>query len=367
MNPSDYFSTTMPEADAKFAAACARAGIEPSFFVNPRPGPGGEELRMGVAVCGPKDATNRLVIISATHGIEGYAGAGIQVGVLQNWSDFSLPDDTAVVLVHMLNPWGVAWDRRENEDNVDIFRNLIYCDDPSEADELYDLLAPIMSPRAWSEDVWKVGQDMYAALAKHFGRDRLILAHRKGQHHNPKGQQYHGNGPTWSKTTFDFIIDEHLAGARRIGVLDIHTGFGDYGVGMITSYCRPETEKFKRIMRWVGGAKYYPGDSPHIPRHDKSFPFDFIEKRVPGSEVTAGVLEYGTVPPITTPHIWPANLYFHMYGDPLSPEGRAIAKEYRAFCYQEKDDWKNSVWERGREVVQNMLDGMGEWVAESAY
>lgn len=82
---------------------------------------------------------------------------------------------------------------------------------------------------------------------------------------------------------------------------------------------------------------------------------------MPGSQITAEILEYGTLPPDATPHIWPGNLYFHMYGDPLSEEGRALAAEYRAFCYQENDDWKTMIWERGAEVIQKTLAGLAEW------
>ena len=32
---------------------------------------------------------------------------------------------TAVVLIHMLNPWGAAWQRRHNEDNIDLNRSFV--------------------------------------------------------------------------------------------------------------------------------------------------------------------------------------------------------------------------------------------------
>ncbi len=37
----------------------------------------------------------------------------------------SVPDDLAVVLIHAINPYGFAWIRRVNEDNVDLNRNCI--------------------------------------------------------------------------------------------------------------------------------------------------------------------------------------------------------------------------------------------------
>ena len=35
----------------------------------------------------------------------------------------ALPDDAAIVIVHVLNPYGMAWLRRVNENNVDLNRN----------------------------------------------------------------------------------------------------------------------------------------------------------------------------------------------------------------------------------------------------
>ncbi len=133
----EFFSATVTEADRKFELACLKHGLEHRFYTHPQTGPNGEAMNLGVGRVGPADAANRLLVLSATHGIEGYAGAGIQTGWLQQFGDMALPDQTSVVMVHLLNPWGVAWNRRENEDNIDVFRNVLYCDHPSEPDPLY--------------------------------------------------------------------------------------------------------------------------------------------------------------------------------------------------------------------------------------
>ena len=54
---------------------------------------------------------------SGLHGIEGIAGSAIQLFWLQQ-SIPLLPKDRAIILVHVLNPYGMAWLRRFNEDNV---------------------------------------------------------------------------------------------------------------------------------------------------------------------------------------------------------------------------------------------------------
>jgi hypothetical protein len=59
------------------------------------------------------DAGRVPVVLSATHGVEGLAGSGPQVDLLRHPP--RLPPDTAVLLVHAVNPHGFAWLRRTSE------------------------------------------------------------------------------------------------------------------------------------------------------------------------------------------------------------------------------------------------------------
>ena len=65
------------------------------------------------------------MLVSGTHGVEGYYGSDSQIALLDNLRDHASPEDTCVVLVHLVNPLGTAWLRRVNEDNADANRNYI--------------------------------------------------------------------------------------------------------------------------------------------------------------------------------------------------------------------------------------------------
>jgi hypothetical protein len=140
-----YFSTTVAEADLKFRRVLRAPRDVAAFHRNPHRGSQGEVLQLGVATVGRADAPKRLLVISGTHGVEGFGGAGVQSGWLNEEAVDAAADDVCVVLVHALNPWGMAWNRRENEDNVDLFRNLLYCEHPSEADPLFDAVDDAMA------------------------------------------------------------------------------------------------------------------------------------------------------------------------------------------------------------------------------
>src|SRR5205085_1802617 len=69
-------------------------------------------------------ASKGLVLVSGTHGVEGFLGSACQTGWLRG-DAFRVPNDTAVILVHALNPYGFAWCRRVTHENVDLNRNFL--------------------------------------------------------------------------------------------------------------------------------------------------------------------------------------------------------------------------------------------------
>ena len=77
-----YFSSKYQVARERFRNAALEAGASINSFQNPHMGPLGEPLFTDVAVIGSKHATDYLVLGSGTHGAEGFAGSGIQTGLL---------------------------------------------------------------------------------------------------------------------------------------------------------------------------------------------------------------------------------------------------------------------------------------------
>src|SRR5262252_5152727 len=144
---ADYFSANYREARERFCAAAERASARLGRYLLPeRHGPQGESLSIDVARLGPERSRDALVVLSGTHGVEGLAGAGCQVGFLTDRLYEALPSSACALLVHALNPHGFAWLRRVNEDNVDLNRNFrdfaAPLPDSSDYEALHDLLVP---------------------------------------------------------------------------------------------------------------------------------------------------------------------------------------------------------------------------------
>lgn len=354
-----YFSATATEAGHKFANAARRAGIDVERVLHPLPGPQGEPLYVDIAQLGPPGARDAVLVLSGVHGVEGFAGAAIQTGLLERCG--RPPDDTALLLVHLINPWGIAWNRREDHENIDVFRNSLYLDEPVAADPLFDVVDDAMDlphyPLHTPQQEARVREQL---IASYGSADRLIAAIRRGQHHRPTSMSYHGDHASWSHLTLRGVLSRRLAGCRRLAVLDVHTGFGAYGAGLVMSYDPPGDPRHERIRRWFEGDVYVPGADADIPSHARS-PYAFVEQWVPGASVTAAILEFGTFPPDEYRDVFPANHYHHLYGDPLSAEGRRVAQRYRHYFYPEEPVWMGSVWQRGLDTTRRMLAGVNHW------
>jgi hypothetical protein len=352
-----FFSSTVPEADAKLAAAASAAHARLRTIAHPRKGPSGEPLQVSVVRIGPARAKHVLLILSGTHGVEGFAGAGIQTGLLQ--SGLQLARDTAVLFVHLINPWGPAWDRREDHENIDLFRNFLYANDPITPDPLFDEIDDAMDLANLEQRSAEENESRRQRLLAKYGQARIIAAIRRGQHHRPRALTYHGQGPCWSRQVLEEVLREELAGCTQLVVLDIHTGFGKYGDGLVMAYDPPGDARYERVKRWMEGDIYTPGGDFDIPAHAKS-PYGFIADWVPGVEITAAILEFGTFDPEETRdhHL---NHYFHLFGDPRSPEGRKVGARYRRYFYPEEPEWMEQVFTRGAEVTRRLLSGLEAW------
>ena len=122
----------------RFLSAARMADASMTEWLHPLKGPREETLVTDVAVLGDPCAPSRLVVLSGTHGVEGFHGSDCQIALLDSLRTHGVPEGVSVVIVHLVNPWGTAWLRRVTEDNVDLNRNYVAFDRPSR-------LTPVMN------------------------------------------------------------------------------------------------------------------------------------------------------------------------------------------------------------------------------
>jgi len=351
-----WFSETIPQSEEIFERAAAAAGAAVERYPHPLPGPEGEALSTLTARLGASKPERVIVIVSGTHGIEGYAGAAIQSAYLETKGGSALEDNEALLMIHQINPWGCAWNRREDHENIDIFRNLVYCDEPFRENPLYDQYEEGLNPRAWEGPVRERSNEILQDFIREKGMDGVITAFRRGQHLHPKGITYHGAGPSWSRLTVEEIGRRHLVGANRIDVLDIHTGFGEFGEGIIISCETPGSERAEWVDNRFGELIYRWGQVGMIPDHPHG-PYHIWEKQVGEGRVCDFGLEFGTYDLATRMETIRAATFLFNRGDPTSEFGRKIRAEIRENFYPASEDWRARILETGLDVVARSIRG----------
>ncbi|MEO8925801.1 MAG: M14 family metallopeptidase [Caulobacteraceae bacterium] len=343
MNSAGSFSASYPQARAKFRAAAAEAGGTLASVGHPERGPDGGDLSTDVAWFGPREAERVLVMIAATHGVEGFCGSGAQVDWLTRGEAARLPAGVAVLMIHAVNPYGFAWLRRVTHENVDLNRNWIDFAAPLPANPGYDALAEAICPEAWSEEAQGASAGTLGAYAAEHGFPALQQALSGGQYAHPAGIFYGGAGPTWSRRTQSAIFGEWLGAAGKVAVIDYHTGLGPWGYGEQIVTERRGTAAFARAAAWYGGAITSPADGSSTSADIVGDGLAAAPGLVPQAEVTGMALEVGVQSINETLTALRADAWLHAHGDVASPQGQAIKAQMRAAFFGDADDWKGMV------------------------
>jgi hypothetical protein len=225
------YSPDYATARQRFIAAAAQLGFTLLTYPIAERGPHGELLTVDVAIYDDAAAgrDTALILSSGIHGVEGYFGSALQLSLLAHWllHPEQLPTQR-IVLIHALNPYGFAWRRRANEDNVDLNRNLIlpheqFHGSPPLYAALDQLLNPPCAPQA--RDGFPA---QLAPFGIQYGINELTDAITCGQYDFPNGLYYGGSQPSALSHLLSDHLKTWLGNAQQIIHLDVHTGLGTW-------------------------------------------------------------------------------------------------------------------------------------------
>lgn len=356
----DHFSESYLELREKFLTAAKRASADIETFTNDACGPGGEALHSDVARVGQRSPRKVLVLVSGTHGVEGYSGSGC----LTAWLNASpgLPDHVAVVLINLLNPYGLAWLRRQNEDNVDVNRNFVNHDTISH-NAPYAALHHALVPQDLDEPTLAKASEDILAYREQFG-DELYWQAYGGQYTHPDGVFYGGSQPAWSNRLLHRVLQKHCADANSIGFVDLHSGLGPFGYGTLVSSCRRGTEGFARARSWFGHslislASIDTDDGSEVKSENmEGHTMGCVENLFPDKTVTCATLEFGTFPFDDCVPIMSKEACLHRLGDRKSRQAREIRKQWLHVFYPNSPDWIEMIWRRSDQVIRQAIDGL---------
>ena len=176
--------------------------------------------------------TNLVVLTTGVHGMEGYIGSAmldVFFGEVYPQID---TEDTGILVVANVNPYGMKYMRRYNENNVDLNRNFILDWDTFDlaTNQDYPKVDTFLGPTgAIGNALWhEVG--FYLSLGKTAitdGAGTISDALLGGQYEYPQGVYYGGNGDEASTAYLKDVFAQCLSGSyANIVHIDIHSGYG---------------------------------------------------------------------------------------------------------------------------------------------
>jgi hypothetical protein len=359
MSVMNHFSATYAEARDKFLKAATAAGGALESYPHPLKGPDGGDLSMDIAWFGPRDAKRLLIISSGTHGVEGYCGSGIQVGLLDSGIAGELSDNSALLLVHAHNPHGFAWQRRVTEDNVDLNRNFRdYNDIPR--NEAYAGVHDMLIPTDWDGPAREAADKAIAAYMEEHGVQAFQSAVGQGQHDFPDGLFFGGNKPTWSRTNMEKMARKYCCLATDVAMLDLHTGLGPRGYGEMLFVEKGIPAEWERAQAWYGKDEVGNpslGTSVSTPVTG-TMDGAYRPALQDGANYTGCAIEYGTLSQPEVKNALRGDHWLYKYGELDSDQGRQIKKDIRAAFFGEDEKWQQDVYDRGLWATKKALAGL---------
>lgn len=348
----ECFSRSYNEARSRFLDACEISGVRSEARLHAARGPDGAELATDIAWFGRRDSKNLLVLNSGTHGVEGLVGSGCQVSWMKRGGLELLGDDIAVLMIHMLNPWGAAWGRRQNEDNIDLNRNFLHLGAPLPRNPAYDALRPKLTGN------YQASKPTIDAFLRERGTEAYATALFGGQYSDPGGIGFGGLTHAWSTRLLTEILSEHAAQARNVIFIDIHSGVGPFGYGALLSPSSEGSHEYELALRWFGRGlgSVTGGAIPYTVRGDIC---SGVSELLKPSMVTAVAIEFGTFELERLLSLQVDDWWLHHQGETDSRESRKIRHQLQEFFFPETDDWLEMVQWRSSQVIRQALVGLG--------
>ena len=290
----DYFI-----ARDRFINSAIQNKFEIKSYLHPLKGKDNRDIYLDVAYANPNNSQNLLVILSGTHGAEGYCGSAIQLGSLQNYPNSHSLKNNAILLIHAHNPFGFAWDLRFNEDNIDLNRN--YINDFSNLPSNYEFgtIKEWAIPHSLEEGEVGLTLKRLMDYARANGYPKLRDALTSGQYKYDNGVYFGGYAQSWSNYTINDILDDYFPRHENIICLDYHTGSGNYGKCEIISSLKEHDYKFKRMQEiWGDIVKSTTSSKSNVGVINGSLE-EFVLTKYPATNLLYATPEFGTIDPIS--------------------------------------------------------------------
>jgi hypothetical protein len=357
VSKAQAFSPDYATARDRFRQAASRAGWSLEAQPIGAAGPTGDELTIDVACSPTHGAEKTLVVSSGLHGVEGFLGSAVQLGLLEEWNSRPAPPVRCVFL-HGLNPFGFAWIRRVDERNVDPNRNFLlsgerYESSPGGYAGLDGLLNPHCPPSRWEPFALKA----FWVVARH-GMPALRQTVAAGQYEFPRGLFFGGTGPSRTHQLLGENLERWLQGSHDVVHLDFHTGLGPNGACKLMIDTPLTTRHRARLTDWFGADSFEESVSSNTAYDVLGGLGRWCVARNLAPDYLFAFAEFGTYGPIQVLAGLRAENQAHHWGTPTAASTvRAKRRLKELFC-PSAETWRLQVLDCSHDLVARALRGL---------
>ena len=319
----------------------------------------------GLYVPAQRSRKRLLILSSGVHGVEGPAGSAVTRLFMQEFMTDAALADTGVLLLHGLNPYGFAKQRRFTELNVDLNRNAaqtgaLYLGDNAG----YPLVDGLINPST-PADLGAAAHRLFllravAMLARH-GMGPLRQAVLQGQYAYPQGIYYGGSALAPQLQALAPRLTTLLAAYPLSMSIDLHTGYG--ARGQLHVFLNPPDDERQRqgletvfaghAIDWGSGQDFYTvtGDVT-----------SWIGALRQGGLHLPAVFEYGTLDSQTTLgalkslHITVLENQGAQWGYASQGDEAAIQRDYREMFNPSSPAWRTQVIADSRALLGQVME-----------
>ena len=250
-----------------------------------------------------EEQTNLVVLTTGVHGMEGYIGSVmLDVFWQEVYPDLN-KDNTGILVLANVNPYGMKYHRRYNENNVDLNRNFIM--DWEEWDmsvnKEYPKVESLLSPKKSMNNAFWHEAAFYGSLVKNVvteGAGTISDALLGGQYEYPQGVYFGGLEDQESTIYVKEVFEKTLQGSyENVVHIDVHSGYGPrYNMVIFNSVYETMNEAETKALFGYDNVISYDSESFYATTGDTTdFYYRLKEKMGTNTELFSTCFEFGTI------------------------------------------------------------------------
>jgi hypothetical protein len=314
----------------------------------------------------PRKKENLVVISTAEHGIEGYVGAAMLKIFMDEFAPRLNTENTGLLLVHAINPWGMQNRYRVNPNSVDLNRNFVLNGNYSaEINPDYDLLQGFLNPQM---PVRTLSREAFSFLVKVItnmispGRARVQAASLLGQHRHEKGIYFGGRETQEETSVMMSLYRKAMSEYQNFIQIDMHTGYGPrHQMTVLVSPLDdiPSAQASQRfnypLVQKIDAQEFYA-----ISGDMAEYVYRLRDADFPGRKVFAGGFEFGTfgdsLPAlIKSLRITILENQLRHHGATSNQAKKEIRAEYEELFLPKEARWREKALADGRQAFEGIL------------